>query len=445
MQSLTFKSVSLLAASAAFTGTLFAQTLYTPGGTVGNITGGNVGIGTSTPGQKLAIRRAAGASATADFALGDGTQWLQINSNLGPGGYNPMVQSGDLGIYYSTGTQNTGGIFIGQWSSSPRGLRIDPSGYVGIGIGLPTERLHVYSNIAGQSERIKVESQDRAGLELISDRADLTGEPGGAYVQLSQDGGSVRGLVATVQANNADGMGGTLTGSTGNSVVLANRWADPSGHLHFATQNIVRMTLAGSGNLGIGTTAPADKLQIGAAITLHDGGHKIIGFGYSPTTGQALMTGYPAGVRWNPTSGYMAFEVDGTSRTSGQGVVPTERMRITKDGNVGIGTINPTQKLSVNGTIRAKEVVIEATPWPDDVFAPGYALPTVDDVAAHIEAEGHLPGVPSAATVADEGIALGEMQKTLLRKVEELTLYVIELKRENAELRTRLDRVEHGE
>ena len=115
---------------------------------------------------------------------------------------------------------------------------------------------------------------------------------------------------------------------------------------------------------------------------------------------------------------------------------------INETGEVGIGTTSPTEKLSVNGTIRAKEVIVETTGWADEVFAPGYSLPSVDEVAAHIETEGHLPGVPSAATVADQGIGVGEMQATLLRKIEELTLYVIQqqqeinaLKAEVAELR----------
>jgi hypothetical protein len=113
-------------------------------------------------------------------------------------------------------------------------------------------------------------------------------------------------------------------------------------------------------------------------------------------------------------------------------------MIVTHTGNVGIGTVNPTHLLSVNGTIRAKEVIVEATPWPDYVFEPGYALPTVDEVAAHIAAEGHLPGVPSAATVAKQGVAVGEMQATLLRKVEELTLYVIAQDKRIKELEARL-------
>ncbi len=75
---------------------------------------------------------------------------------------------------------------------------------------------------------------------------------------------------------------------------------------------------------------------------------------------------------------------------------------LNSSGNVGIGTTAPRNALDVNGVIRAKEVKIEASPWPDYVFAPDYKLPTLQEVARHIEENRHLPGIPSAAEVADK-------------------------------------------
>ncbi len=71
--------------------------------------------------------------------------------------------------------------------------------------------------------------------------------------------------------------------------------------------------------------------------------------------------------------------------------------------------------LDVNGVIHAKEVKIEASPWPDYVFAPDYKLPTLQEVARHIEENQHLPGIPSAAEVAEEGVDLGAMNAKLLQ------------------------------
>ncbi len=98
----------------------------------------------------------------------------------------------------------------------------------------------------------------------------------------------------------------------------------------------------------------------------------------------------------------------------------------TINGNVGIGTnTTSSYKLSVNGNIRAKEVKIE-TGWSDFVFEDDYDLPTLVEVEEFIKANKHLPEIPSAEEVAENGVNLGEMESKLLQKIEELTLYVIE-------------------
>ena len=98
-------------------------------------------------------------------------------------------------------------------------------------------------------------------------------------------------------------------------------------------------------------------------------------------------------------------------------------------GNVGIGTTNPGNwRLAVNGNIRAKEIKVESN-WADYVFEEGYDLPTLEEVAAHIEEKGHLINIPSAAEIQADGVALGEMNKLLLEKIEELTLYILELEK----------------
>ena len=114
------------------------------------------------------------------------------------------------------------------------------------------------------------------------------------------------------------------------------------------------------------------------------------------------------------------------------------RFAINHLGNVGIGTANPTSLLDVNGTIRSKEVKIEATGWSDFVFAEDYKLPSLSTVETHIKEHKHLPNIPSEAEVMENGISVGEMQAKLLQKIEELTLYVIELKKENEEIKKQL-------
>ncbi|MCA9761192.1 MAG: hypothetical protein KC463_06745, partial [Streptococcus sp.] len=95
-------------------------------------------------------------------------------------------------------------------------------------------------------------------------------------------------------------------------------------------------------------------------------------------------------------------------------------------GYVGIGTTTPQSALAVNGKITAKEVEVTLAGFPDYVFEPDYDLMTLEEVEAYIKKNGHLPNVPSAREVEENGLGLGEMNKILLEKVEELTLHLIE-------------------
>ncbi|MDX2186223.1 MAG: hypothetical protein SFV32_04770 [Opitutaceae bacterium] len=114
-------------------------------------------------------------------------------------------------------------------------------------------------------------------------------------------------------------------------------------------------------------------------------------------------------------------------------------------GAVGIGTSTPdaAYKLSVNGKIRAEEIVVE-TGWADYVFKSDYKLRTLSEVDSFIQLNGHLPDVPSAAEVQANGIALADFQRVLLQKIEEMTLHQIAMEKriqaleaENLSLRNR--------
>jgi hypothetical protein len=116
---------------------------------------------------------------------------------------------------------------------------------------------------------------------------------------------------------------------------------------------------------------------------------------------------------------------------------------VLRSGNVGIGITNPQHPLAVNGTVQAKEVLVN-TGWPVYVFGPGYRLAPLSEVANYIGANGHLPEIPSADEVAGKGVSLGEMQA----KIEELTLHMIgseetaELRRQDQQPADRIARLE---
>ncbi len=111
-------------------------------------------------------------------------------------------------------------------------------------------------------------------------------------------------------------------------------------------------------------------------------------------------------------------------------------------GNVGIGIATPTEKLAVNGNIRAKEIKVETANWPDYVFADDYQLRGLGETEAYIKANRRLPGMPSAEEAEADGISLGEMNRKLLEKVEELTLHLITKDKAEKELRERLSQLE---
>ncbi len=113
----------------------------------------------------------------------------------------------------------------------------------------------------------------------------------------------------------------------------------------------------------------------------------------------------------------------------------------TVSGNVGIGTMNPQSTLAVNGTITAKKVVVTLTGWPDHVFNRDYRLPSLESVESYINQNNHLPDIPSEEQIRSNGLSMGDMMTLHMQKIEELTLYLIQLKKENNELKSEIDSI----
>lgn len=197
-----------------------------------------------------------------------------------------------------------------------------------------------------------------------------------------------------------------------------------------------RMRIVENGNIGIGTNSPNAKLSIigsstlagdfdasKAYLELTDGSTSMLMDGNEITTNQllALSSSYDHPIIFRNVN-----ETD-----------DEELMRINSDGGVGIGTqTTGLHKLAVEGSIGTREVVVEATAWPDYVFQENYDLKSLEEVKTYVEENGHLPEVPSAKEVEKEGVELGQMNELLLQKVEELTLYVID---QNEQLKSQIE------
>lgn len=114
------------------------------------------------------------------------------------------------------------------------------------------------------------------------------------------------------------------------------------------------------------------------------------------------------------------------------------------NGAVSIGTKDPKgYKLAVAGNMIAESVKVKLQgSWPDYVFSDDYKLPTLQETEKHIKEKGHLEGIPSAGEVKTNGIDLGEMNAKLLQKIEEITLYLIEIKKENRDMKSQILKLE---
>ncbi|WP_055393106.1 malectin domain-containing carbohydrate-binding protein [Flagellimonas eckloniae] len=142
------------------------------------------------------------------------------------------------------------------------------------------------------------------------------------------------------------------------------------------------------------------------------------------------------------TSNIVSVTTDSSGGSSGGSTVWSESSgNISYSaGNVGIGTstIPSAYKLAVNGKIITEELKVQLqSAWPDYVFAKNYDLPSLEEIQKHIDEKGHLPNMPSAKEVEENGIEVGEMNRLLLEKIEELTIYIIAMKKEIIELKNK--------
>jgi hypothetical protein len=145
------------------------------------------------------------------------------------------------------------------------------------------------------------------------------------------------------------------------------------------------------------------------------------------------LTLYPY---YNYNANLTRFKPDGSMVVAGRMSIGD----VSSPGTLGINNLT----LAVGGKIgaRAIHVVAPNVAWPDYVFGPGYQLRPLAEVAQFVQANGHLPEVPSAATVQAEGLDVGQVEAILLKKVEELTLYLIEARKENEALKARVAKLE---
>ena len=199
------------------------------------------------------------------------------------------------------------------------------------------------------------------------------------------------------------------------------------------------------GNVGIGTNNPLAKLEI-------DSGSILVRNSANIDNESSIMIAHSIKVSNIDDFGTSIRTITQNAGNNRYGLQfftkesylhnQVEKMRILGNGNVGIGELNPKNKLDVKGTIHSQEVKVDMQGWSDFVFKKEYNLPTLTEVQKHIAEKGHLENIPSEEEVLKNGINLGEMNAKLLQKIEEMTLYIIEQNKQIIDLNKRLEKIE---
>jgi hypothetical protein len=357
-----------------------------------------VGIGASPTAGKLLI--------DANPLMASPAIALHINNSFGGAGNNAAITFGGTGssagaygfIDYNPNSSNgirysaLGPLVFGTNTNSGYGastftesMRITSSGNIGINTASPSSRVHLYENNNGNNSANGI-TIEQAGT-------------GNALLQFLQT--SVQRW--TVGIDNASSQSFKI--ATGAGLGTADRF-----------------TILNTGNIGIGTTSPGAQLEIAKTIRVLSGTQVL------PTTGKGIEFNYNSAT---DRGEIYAYDRDGNvSKT----IRINSTLMINSSGNVGIGSLNPDQKLTVNGMVHATAAIVDNSIPADYVFNYNYYLRPLTEVKAFVYKNHHLPEVPSAAEIKKDGQNLGDMNMTLLKKVEELTLYMIAQDKKTAEL-----------
>ncbi|MEP6712221.1 MAG: hypothetical protein ABJA37_07395 [Ferruginibacter sp.] len=351
--------------------------------------GGNVGVGYSNPINKLDVNGSVRATGT--LTIEDGLVLVKNTTD----NHNWFMQ------YLNTGSAATSRFRFAD--QGVERLTFLNGGNIGIGTTSPTERLEVSGNLK------------TTGTALI--QGEITTNGG---LTLDETGG-------TIQLSDANVKKGYFQLS-GDNVRMGTNSGNAAGDLIFRMNGTDRAVIDNAGNMGIGTVSPTSKLHV-AGHTYMNGNGEVLG-----------IDGTSANIGFYYNGGYKSF----ISQASSELYIGVNGGPLHLDATqIAIGAVvagSTAYKLAVNGKIICEEVKVKlvSSGWPDYVFANDYKLQPLHQVEQFIQTNKHLPNIPSAAEVEKDGIALGDMQKRMMEKIEEMTLYIIDLQKQVSTLKDTL-------
>ncbi len=348
-------------------------------------TTGKVGVGTTGPASTLhlAIGDSATLSKHGSLLIGD-VRYANITADVND------IQARYNGAGATLGINTFGGdIALGQ--PARNNILKSISGNLGLGTISPDARLHIGTGLQ---------------LSLASGGYQITGSSTGQNLAIDPDDIQARnnGSAATLFLNY---YGGDIwAGAAGNPFVYK----------------------AATGYVGLGKSSPSARMDIYRGrlrFSAQVSAGTASGIEFTDTAGTALK-------------GFIGMSDNTHLAMWGFGGAGWNFKMNVNDGRISIGkNINPAAgyMLAVDGGIICEELKVQMTPFPDYVFADDYKLRSLEEVENHIREHKRLPGMPAAAVVDNEGMNVGELSTKLVEKVEELTLYILQLQKEIDQLK----------
>jgi hypothetical protein len=414
---------------------VFAQQWATNGDHINNTNVGSIVIGGTVP---ATINNAAalfpGATPKFNIVTGQGSAPYNELITLYHPGVNADAVQRQIGILMklssesASETNKMGGMILESSNgyanipslslvtANTRRLSIDYYGNIGIGTATPTSSLEV--NGTGRFTGSNPNAATGAGIEVFYNTTN------GGYFQ-AYDRAAATFLPVNIQ---------------GSSINFSN----------IGTSNTNPSLIIKGGNVGIGTPAPVSTFQAGNTFQKFSAGNAggvNLAYGTSYMGFNAARTGSGSTASW---------VIDGDGAHNGGGVIYGDI-----SGNIYFAPLpsagatqrtltdleiksSITFKIANNGGVYAKSVSVQTTGWPDYVFKKDYKLPELNYVKQYIDQKQHLPEMPSAREIEKDGMNVGEMNKLLLKKVEELTLYLIEKDKQVEDLQKRVAKLEEN-
>jgi hypothetical protein len=464
--------------------------------------GTNVGIGTTSPNQKLTVEGIIHTT-LGGVMFPDGTTQTTASVSAIPSGTNGQTLRNNAGAWVANNTLFNDGSNIGIGSTNPAHARLEINGSIGtpvamfgadkcgISIGADSPEIGFNYFLNGTPKTIKTGYGALLGMDPVNGNLYIGNFNGNQSIgnfgnitgyqtiaTFSQTGKMALGM--TPSTNNSRlqigcdgshaGIGlyysGTFCGdirpSNGNlDIEASHSISGVPGNLILQKTEYIGYPVSLSGDVLIGTSGPPlAKLHVEGSegntvamfrnfdnstgisiVSAWPGVYSNCYFNEGPKTMAA--TGYAAAINFNQDDGSIDF-LNRNAENGGANlpISLTESMRIGRDGRVSIGTTFPATGylLNIGGKAICEELTVKMkASWPDYVFGNSYHLISLPELENYIAINKHLPNLPQASEIEKEGVQIGEMQKMMMEKIEELTLYIIAQDKKIRNLESRLD------